>query len=311
MTDPNLERLIQIIAPGAQLLGTWPLLGGSSAQMTPFEIALPDGETRKLVLRRSSDFNYGRNPQAVADEYRLLEALGTMGVPTPKPFHLDQSGGDSAIPFMVIQYLEGEADYGPVDKKDAARQLADCLAKIHAIDGACPSLAFLREQTIDLNIILNNTPKDVDKTLYIERIVETLEPVLPPPQANPPALLHGDFWPGNILWKDGQLTAVIDWEDAARGDPLSDLAISRLDLRMIYGPDAMTAFTRRYIAATATDTTALPYWDLHAALRSAPHIDEWGENWSDLGRDDITADTMKAAYRSFVEEAFKTLGAGD
>ncbi|MFP6745534.1 MAG: aminoglycoside phosphotransferase family protein, partial [Alphaproteobacteria bacterium] len=126
-------------------------------------------------------------------------------------------------------------------------------------------------------------------------------------QANPRTLLHGDFWPGNILWKDGQLVAVIDWEDATRGDPLSDLAISRLDLRMIYGVDAMTAFTSRYETAAATDTTALPTWDLYAALRSAPHIDDWGEDWSDLGLDDITVDSMKAAYRSFVEEAFDSI----
>ena len=69
----------------------------------------------------------------------------------------------------------------------------------------------------------------------------------------------------------------------------------------------MTAFTSRYKNAAATDTMALPYWDLYAALRLAPHIDDWGEDWSDLGRDDITANTMKAAYRSFVEQAFEEI----
>ena len=34
----------------------------------------------------------------------------------------------------------------------------------------------------------------------------------PPVQVNRPVLLHGDFWPGNILWRDGRLVAVIDWE---------------------------------------------------------------------------------------------------
>ena len=27
------------------------------------------------------------------------------------------------------------------------------------------------------------------------------------------ALLHGDYWPGNVLWKNGALVGVIDWED--------------------------------------------------------------------------------------------------
>ncbi len=32
-----------------------------------------------------------------------------------------------------------------------------------------------------------------------------------------------------MLWKDGQLVAVIDWEDAPLGDPLADVANSRLE----------------------------------------------------------------------------------
>src|SRR5690606_1157569 len=44
-----------------------------------------------------------------------------------------------------------------------------------------------------------------------------------------PSVLHGDFWPGNVLWRDGRIAAVLDWEDAAVGDPLSDLAAARLE----------------------------------------------------------------------------------
>jgi aminoglycoside phosphotransferase (APT) family kinase protein len=36
------------------------------------------------------------------------------------------------------------------------------------------------------------------------------------------SLLHGDYWPDNTLWRDGRLVCVIDWEDAALGDPLAD-----------------------------------------------------------------------------------------
>ena len=25
-------------------------------------------------------------------------------------------------------------------------------------------------------------------------------------------LLHGYLWPGNLLWQDGRLVAVVDWE---------------------------------------------------------------------------------------------------
>lgn len=304
MTD--LDRLIQIIAPGARLLRTWPLRGGSSAQMTPSEIALPGSATKKLVLRRPGDGYLSRNPQAALEQFKLLKVLHAIGLPTPAPCHLDQSASS-----MVIEYLDSAADYGPADRLDAAHQLADCLARIHTVEGADPQLSFVSEQKTVLNNIFNNIPKGIDNSLYIDRIHNVLETAWPPLQTNALTLLHGDFWPGNIQWQDARLVAVIDWEDATRGEPLRDLAISRLDLRMIYGASAMTAFTSRYIATTAIDTRALPFWDHYAALRSAPHTDNWGKKWSELGRDDITAHTMKAAYRSFVEQAFETLVAGD
>lgn len=38
-------------------------------------------------------------------------------------------------------------------------------------------------------------------------------------------VVHGDFWPGNLLVSAGALTGVVDWEAAAtRGDPVRDLA---------------------------------------------------------------------------------------
>jgi aminoglycoside phosphotransferase (APT) family kinase protein len=33
-----------------------------------------------------------------------------------------------------------------------------------------------------------------------------------------------------VLWRDGRIVAVIDWEDAQVGDPLADLANTRLEL---------------------------------------------------------------------------------
>ena len=44
----------------------------------------------------------------------------------------------------------------------------------------------------------------------------------------------------------GRLVGVIDWEDAALGDPLADLANSRLEILWAFGDEAMERFTREY-----------------------------------------------------------------
>jgi aminoglycoside phosphotransferase (APT) family kinase protein len=41
--------------------------------------------------------------------------------------------------------------------------------------------------------------------------------------AVPPVLVHGDLIPGNLLVRDGRLTAVLDWGGLGAGDPAQDL----------------------------------------------------------------------------------------
>jgi aminoglycoside phosphotransferase (APT) family kinase protein len=57
-------------------------------------------------------------------------------------------------------------------------------------------------------------------------------------------LCHGDFHPGNVLLGSSG-PAVIDWTDAARGDPAADLARTRLLLRQGAVQEYMPALIRR------------------------------------------------------------------
>ena len=101
------------------------------------------------------------------------------------------------------------------------------------------------------------------------------------PDRNRAVLLHGDYWPGNVLWRDGCLVAVIDWEDACLGDPLADLATARVELLCRYGRDAMDRFTDRYVAAHH-DTTgplrmeALPLWEVYVSAAALATMGDWG-----------------------------------
>ncbi|MCI0397582.1 MAG: phosphotransferase [Chloroflexi bacterium] len=108
--------------------------------------------------------------------------------------------------------------------------MATHLASIHRVDSSHQELSFL-PQARECPETLRQRPTNPDQSLDEGRIRDTLASRRPLPQHNPSVLLHGDFWPGNTLWQDGKLVAVIDWEDARSGDPLIDLAISRLDIR--------------------------------------------------------------------------------
>lgn len=292
------ERLIQKFDPQSRLLRTWKLAGGVSALVTALEIAQPDGQTQKMIVRQHGAADLRSNPHIAADEFKLLQVLKAARLATPTPYFFDQSGEIFPTPCIVVEYVEGQTEFAPTNLDDFIHQLATHLARIHAVD--CSELTFLPEKEKHYTQKLQEHPAKLDESIDEGRIRQALQAVWPVPQRNPSGLLHGDFWPGNIVWRDGQLAAIIDWEDAALGDPLADLGSTRLEILWAFGLDAMHNFTDLYKSLTPIDFSNLPYWDLWAALRPAFKISEWAA-------DAIAEKNMRERHHLFVTQAFEKL----
>src|SRR5262249_7766747 len=151
------------------------------------------------------------------------------GIAAPTPYYLDQSGDLFPTPYLIMEYIEGETVFSLDAVPDLIAQSAEQLARIHQIDCSQVDVSFLPQQAQRVARLLRARSKLTDPSRDEAHIRAALEAAWPLPQLNPTALLHGDFWPGNLLWRDGALVGVIDWEDAALGDPLADLANSRLE----------------------------------------------------------------------------------
>ncbi|HEY6410286.1 MAG TPA: phosphotransferase, partial [Ktedonobacteraceae bacterium] len=194
----------------------------------------------------------------------------------------------------------GKPEFAPSHVPDLILQLATQLFLIHQLDCSQLDLSFLPQQATIYTEKLRARPAHMDESLDEGHIRDVLEAAWPFPQQNTTVLLHGDYWPGNILWKDGQLVTIIDWEDAALGDPLADVANSRLEILWAFGIDAMHSFTQQYQSMTTIDFTNLTLWDLCAALRPASKLAEWGI-------DALTEKTMREGHRWFITQAFEKL----
>lgn len=295
------DQLVQKLDKGSKLLRAWELKGGISAQVTAVEMERPDGQTKKVIVRQHGERDLKRNPQIAADEFKLLQILDSAGMPAPKPYALEPAGEIFSTPCIVIEFIEGHVESSPTDVTGFVETLAANLAKIHKIDCSKLDLSFLPKQEETYTEKLRKKPAHLDESLEEGRIRTALEKVWPLPQRNQDGLLHGDFWPGNTLWKGGQLLAVIDWEDAALGDPLVDLANARLEILWAFGMKAMNDFTHQYQSMISTmDFTNLGYWDLCAALRPASVLSEWG-------LDESTEKRMRERHKWFVTQAFENL----
>lgn len=297
-------RLARKIAPDATFRRAWTLCGGVSAQVTAFEIAHADGQTQKLIVRQHGAADLARNPNIAVDEFRLLQLLRAAGLPVAAPEYLDQSGEIFATPVVVVGYIEGEPLLRLDDISMLVPQLAAQLARIHRVDCSLADLSFLPTQNNLWAAKLAVRPAQLDNSLGEGRIRDTLENAWPLAQRNPSCLLHGDYWPGNVLWREGRIVGVIDWEDAATGDPLADLANARLEVLWAFGSDTMHSFTheyaRHYVAAAPLDLTNLPYWDLCAALRLLPVIPAMTSDPEDESR-------LRAWHREFTAWAYARL----
>jgi aminoglycoside phosphotransferase (APT) family kinase protein len=311
MNSNQFELLVQTIAPQSVLLRTWSLKGGISAEMTTLEIRHPDGHTSRMILRRPGEQTIRRNPHAAEAEFKILQLTQSLGLPTPRPYYLDLSGTIFPAPYLVIEYIEGKPEFMPAQRTDFIFQLAKQLAQIHSADYSNQDVSFLPKQPNKCAEIARQQPSSLAESIDTRHIRDRLEEVSPIPQRNASALLHGDFWPGNILWLNQTLVAVIDWEDAKVGDPLTDFAISRLDILWIFGVDAMHSFTHVYQSLMDIDYANLPYWDLCAALRLArligPDLNEWTNFFIPFGRYDITEHTLREHFRFFVAQALEKL----
>jgi Ser/Thr protein kinase RdoA (MazF antagonist) len=122
------------------------------------------------------------------------------------------------------------------------------------------------------------------KTLY--DIYPCLKPVSP-------ALVHIDYWSGNILWNEGEISAVLDWEEAACGDPVIDVAYARMNIVLMGLPETAEEFLAVYEAETGRKAGNLGLWELAAAVRPISAPVDW-----ELDRPEIHARLLE-----FIEAA--------
>ena len=244
--EARIEQCLGELSPGSRLVRTWPLNGGISAAMTAFEVEHPNGLLQKMVARQPSPYRFSRNNRAAQTEFQVLTTLKEAGLPVATPLCVEST----AEPFLVLEYIDGRPELSPTDVSGYLQRYAEQLARIHSME----PMTFLPSQDRGYG----PRRESLNDSLREGEIRDALEAIGEASRRNPLRLCHGDFWPGNVLWRDGEIAGVIDWEEVLAGEPLADLGICRLDLWWILGEEASNEFTERYRALVPYDFSDLP-----------------------------------------------------
>ncbi|WP_314176543.1 phosphotransferase family protein [Streptomyces winkii] len=259
--------------------------GGTHASTHLLETAGPE---RHVVLRR-----FPPGDDAAAREEKVLTALDGLGGFAPRLIGVDPHGEQCGAPAVLTTRLPGQADITPADPHAAAAALGRALAGLHAVPrmrlgGFRDGISATRRGTGPAAAALDG---------HAGRLA-----------AQPRVLSHFDYWSGNVLWRDGVLTGVIDWSGASLAPRGFDAGWCRLDLALLHGPGTTTAdtFLAAYRDASGAPPPDMALWDLYTLGRSHSTVETWVPNYASLGRADLTARELRRRHTAWTE---RTLGA--
>lgn len=201
-------------------------------------------DTREFIVRRPPMGHVLATAHDMTREYKVMAALQNTAVPVPTTYVLCEDDEILGASFYLMEKVAGvpyrlASELEPLGADRARRisqGLVQTLATLHEVDPDAVGLGdfgrpdgFLERQVRrwrqQLESSYNRDLPDAD------RLHDRLAAAVPVQSAN--GIVHGDYRLDNVLTDDqDRSAAVIDWEMATLGDPLTDLALMLLYHRL-------------------------------------------------------------------------------
>jgi aminoglycoside phosphotransferase (APT) family kinase protein len=250
-----------------------------------------------MVIRRYAVFGSYDRGQKAHREFKALELAQRHGIPVPEPLYLDDTGQLLGTPGIVTRFVPGDLVSAPPDPARRARSLATMLARIHSVPCDAAARTFLLDADAEASWFLRTGSAPDYMRAHPDGVSawQTIHDLWPNREPAPAGLVHIDYWSGNVLWGAGRIVAVVDWEEAAHGEPGIDVAYCRMDMVLCGLAEAADEFLRAYQAETGRPVPNLGLWELAAGARPMFH----GAGWIDQS-------PSRERFRQFLASAWSS-----
>ncbi|MDG2004631.1 MAG: phosphotransferase family protein [Novosphingobium sp.] len=186
----------------------------------------------------------------VITQFDILEEYAARGdaPPTPRPVHVERDTGVVGFPFFLMERVASD-EWGDWEAPDwvmrgddtfrasVSEKLVGMYAQLHAME---PLQAFGEVRSNRRLLEIWHEPvREIAPPALREAFALLFDTA---PDNNQPAPCHGDAKIANILWRDGKVVAMLDYEMSFNGDPRWDIgsllrqAKSRLSFSTADGP---------------------------------------------------------------------------
>lgn len=229
-----LQRFLADAAPGL-LDGplTAELIVGGKSNLT---YIVSDG-SRDVVVRRPPLGHVLATAHDMTREHRVMDALADTPVPVPRMYAACTDTDVMGAPFYVMERVVGTPyrsaeelnPLGPQRVRAVADAVTDTLVELHAVRPDDVGLADFGRPAGYLERQVHRWRRQMEgsrsrELAGEEELYQRLASAIP--QSSGAAIVHGDYRMDNTLIDDNdRVVAVLDWEMATLGDPLSDVAL--------------------------------------------------------------------------------------
>jgi aminoglycoside phosphotransferase (APT) family kinase protein len=213
------------------------------------------GQARAFVLRPES--------RRIEHEYRVLRAVESLPLPTPRAYGWDPAGEALGRACFFYDFVEGESllDHMLAGEPWADELYIDTACRLQAVTrdqlGAAAGLFETGESAADVlddayaYFQAHPDPATAGLAGAVYRRLKDTQPVLPEP-----CFSNGDLWPDNLIVRDGRLAGIIDWALAGFSDPLFEFLLPFFLRPSLRG----RGIEERYCRRMGFDPVLLPWY---------------------------------------------------
>jgi aminoglycoside phosphotransferase (APT) family kinase protein len=289
--------------------------------------------TRRLVARIAPSGHQVFPEDTFGRQHAVMHALARgSGVPMVPVQRLEADPSWFGQPFFLMDRVDGDIpsdappyagsgwlhDATPAQQERAWWSGVDALADVHVVDpaslalppGTYPSAADPLAQHLDAVEHFLHWAEEGEPMVVARQALVALRADRPadPPEGS--ALCWGDARFSNLVYRDFEVVAVLDWEMSGIGDPLFDLGwwlFADETLTTGSGCTRLAGFpsrdetARHWSARTGRSAEALPWFELYAGLRFTVIMLRMGDLLADLGfvppgfgRDNLVSQALEA-----------------
>ena len=291
--DLLLTWIEQTLGSSGRVVASTRLTGGLTANVHGVAVER-NGRREEYVLRwwMPAAERAPARARAVERETAILIKLERSDIPAPRAiaWTIDPGVGGPAV---LMTRLPGTVVLMPADREHWLRQMAQMLARIHALATDGPPF----ERWLDPTRL--SPPADASRPGIWREAFTLVSQDHPPTRTG---FIHRDYQHFNLLWSDERLSGVLDWVDAGTGAPEIDVGHCRLNLTVLFSADVADRFLAMYEAESGHPID--PWWDIHALL-------SYGSSWKHFlpiqidGRAPLDADGMTARMEDVLNRALR------